>query len=89
MTQLTIISVGTLKEDYLRAAVGEYEKRLSAFCRVENVTVKEERIALPLRAQRGLDRRFVALVRNAQRNGRAVVNDMPGACQSRTVTEPQ
>ena len=44
MTQLTIISVGTLKEEYLRAAVAEYEKRLSAFCRVETVTVKEERI---------------------------------------------
>ena len=45
MTQLTVISVGTLKEDYLRAAVAEYEKRLSAFCRVENITLKEERIA--------------------------------------------
>lgn len=45
MTQLTIISVGTLKEDYLRAAVAEYEKRLSAFCRIENITLKEERIA--------------------------------------------
>lgn len=45
MTQLTVISVGSLKEDYLRAAVNEYEKRLSAFCRVENVTIKEEKIA--------------------------------------------
>ena len=45
MTQLTVISVGTLKEDYLRAAVAEYEKRLSAFCRVESVTIKEEKIA--------------------------------------------
>lgn len=44
MTQLTVISVGTLKEDYLRAAVAEYEKRLSAFCRVETVTLKEEKI---------------------------------------------
>lgn len=44
MTQLTIISVGSLKEGYLREAVGEYEKRLSSFCRVENITIKEERI---------------------------------------------
>ena len=34
MTQLTIISVGALKEEYLTRAVAEYEKRLSAFCRV-------------------------------------------------------
>ncbi len=45
MTQVTVISVGTLKEDYLSRAVAEYEKRLSAFCRVENVNLKEERIA--------------------------------------------
>jgi 23S rRNA (pseudouridine1915-N3)-methyltransferase len=44
MTQLTVISVGTLKEDYLTAAVREYEKRLSAFCRVESITLREERI---------------------------------------------
>lgn len=45
MKQVTIISVGTLKEDFLRDAAAEYEKRLSAFCRVENVNLKEERIA--------------------------------------------
>ena len=44
MTQLTVISVGTLKEDYLTAAVREYEKRLSTFCRVESITLREERI---------------------------------------------
>lgn len=44
MTQVTIISVGTLKEDYLTRAVAEYEKRLSSFCRVENINLKEERI---------------------------------------------
>ncbi len=45
MTQLTFITVGTLKEDYLVRAVAEYEKRLSGFCRVETVQLKEERIA--------------------------------------------
>ena len=44
MKQITIISVGTLKEEFLRDAAAEYEKRLSAFCRVENVNLKEERI---------------------------------------------
>lgn len=45
MTSVTVISVGTLKEDYLVRAVAEYEKRLSAFCRVENINLREERIA--------------------------------------------
>ena len=45
MVHLTIISVGTLKEDYLTAAVSEYEKRLSGFCRIQNICLKEERIA--------------------------------------------
>ena len=45
MQQLTIISVGSLKEDFLRGAAAEYEKRLSSFCRVENINLKEERIA--------------------------------------------
>lgn len=45
MTQLTVISVGSLKEDYLVRAVAEYEKRLSCFCRVENIPLREERIA--------------------------------------------
>ena len=45
MTRLTIISVGTLKEDYLARAIAEYTKRLSAYCRVEEVNLREERIA--------------------------------------------
>ncbi len=44
MTQITVISVGTLKEDYLRVGVEEYKKRLSAFARVDEVNIKEERI---------------------------------------------
>ena len=44
MIKLTIVTVGTLKEDYLRAAVSEYEKRLSQYARVENINIKEETI---------------------------------------------
>ena len=44
MIRLTVISVGSLKESYLSAAVAEYEKRLSAFCRIENIELKEARI---------------------------------------------
>lgn len=44
MTQLTLITVGTLKEAYLKDAEREYEKRLSQYARVEEVNIKEERI---------------------------------------------
>lgn len=38
------ITVGTLKEGYLRDAAEEYEKRLGGFCRFENIQLKEERL---------------------------------------------
>ena len=44
MSQLTLITVGTLKEAYLKDAEREYEKRLSQYARVEEVNIKEERI---------------------------------------------
>ena len=44
MTYITVVSVGTLKEDYLRAAVEEYKKRLSAYAKVEEICLKEEPI---------------------------------------------
>ena len=45
MANLTVISVGTLKEKYLIDAVDEYKKRLSAYARVEEINIKEERIS--------------------------------------------
>ena len=45
MANITIISVGTLKESYLKDAVSEYKKRLSQYARVDEVNIKEERIA--------------------------------------------
>ena len=44
MVKITIISVGTLKEDYLRDAISEYKKRLSQYARVEEINIKEEAI---------------------------------------------
>ena len=45
MAILTIITVGTLKEDYLKEAVAEYKKRLSQYARVEEINIKEEKIS--------------------------------------------
>lgn len=44
MVNITIVSVGTLKESYLRDACAEYKKRLSQFARVDEVNIKEEAI---------------------------------------------
>ena len=45
MANITIITVGTLKEEYLRSAVDEYKKRLSQYAKLEEINIKEERIA--------------------------------------------
>ncbi len=44
MPKITIISVGTLKESYLKEAVEEYKKRLSAYAALEEISIKEETI---------------------------------------------
>lgn len=44
MMNVKFITLGTLKESYLREAAAEYEKRLGAFCRFEMIQLKEERL---------------------------------------------
>ena len=44
MISVKIISTGTLKEDYLRAAVAEYAKRLSGYCKFSEVVLKEAKL---------------------------------------------
>ena len=44
MATLTLISVGTLKEAYLKEAVNEYKKRISTYARVDEISLKEETI---------------------------------------------
>ena len=42
MVQITLITVGSLKEGYLRDAFSEYKKRLSQYARVDEINIKEE-----------------------------------------------
>ena len=44
MLTMRVITVGTLKEAYWREAAEEYRKRLSAFCRLEEVQLREARL---------------------------------------------
>ena len=45
MLRIKLITVGTLKESYLREVVREYEKRLGAYAKVEILELKEGRVA--------------------------------------------
>ena len=40
--KITIITVGKLKEKYLKDAVAEYSKRLSKYCKLEIIEVADE-----------------------------------------------
>jgi len=41
--RVTIISVGKIKEKYLKDAISEYSKRLSAYCQLSHVEVADEK----------------------------------------------
>lgn len=44
MLKVTVIYVGTIKEKYLTDAVFEYEKRLSTYCTINNICIKDEKL---------------------------------------------
>lgn len=44
MRTINIVCVGNLKEKYLREAVSEYEKRLSAYCKLKITEVNEYKL---------------------------------------------
>lgn len=41
--KITIITVGKIKEKYLRDAISEYSKRLSKYCKMEIIEVADEK----------------------------------------------
>lgn len=41
--KITVISVGKIKEKYLRDAIAEYSKRLSRYCKLEILEVADEK----------------------------------------------
>ena len=44
MFNINLITVGKLKEDYLRMACAEYQKRLQAFCNLKIIEIDEYRL---------------------------------------------
>ena len=41
--KITLITVGKIKEKYLKAAIAEYSKRLSRYCKLEIIEVADEK----------------------------------------------
>jgi 23S rRNA (pseudouridine1915-N3)-methyltransferase len=41
MMRITVLAIGKLKEKYFRDACAEYEKRLSAFCKLDIIEIDE------------------------------------------------
>lgn len=41
--KITVLTVGKMKEKYLRDAIAEYSKRLSRYCRLEIIEVADEK----------------------------------------------
>ena len=52
MLNIKIICVGTLRENYLRDACKEYEKRLNAYCKLTTVELKDDKKLLPALADK-------------------------------------
>lgn len=44
MQQITLISVGKIKERYINEGITEYEKRLRPFCKIDSIQLKPEGI---------------------------------------------
>lgn len=47
MLDITLVCSGNLKEKYLREAAGEYEKRLSGYCRFNTIELRDGAPILP------------------------------------------
>ena len=72
MTDVFIIAVGNEKEEYYRAAIDEYAKRISAFARVTVREIKEKR--LPERAAAG------ETARALDEEGKDILASLPKNC---------
>lgn len=52
--KITVISVGKIKEKYLKDAINEYSKRLSSYCNLNHIEVSDEKAPETLSAKEAL-----------------------------------
>lgn len=60
---ITIVAVGKIKEDFLKKACAEYEKRLSRFCKLSIIELPDE----PMREQPSVAEREAVLKKEGMR----------------------
>ena len=75
MIGITLITVGRLKEKFYTAAIEEYSKRLSAYCRFEVIEVKDEKTPenpSPAEKQAVLDREAQRIIEKLPKNAKII-----------------
>ena len=85
MLSIRLICVGKLKERYFAEAVAEYEKRLSAFCRLELIELPEERLSerpSPAEIDAALEREAQLIEKKLLKDGMLVCLCVEGTQQS-------
>ena len=85
MLSVNIICVGKLKEKYWTQAVGEYEKRLKAFCKFKITEIDEEKIAdNPNKSQINavLEKEVKRILKNTGRGNQVIALCIEGASVS-------
>ncbi|MDN6196054.1 MAG: 23S rRNA (pseudouridine(1915)-N(3))-methyltransferase RlmH [Atopostipes suicloacalis] len=71
--KITIISVGKLKEKYLKAGIAEYSKRLKAYAKIKIIEVKDEP------ASQNLSKKEIEQVKKTE--GKRIINKIPKRAQ--------
>ena len=79
--KITIISVGKIKEKYLNDAINEYEKRISKFAKIENITLPDEET--PANASKAIESQIIdteskRIIKVIPKNSFVVVLDIKG-----------
>ncbi|KJF26340.1 23S rRNA (pseudouridine(1915)-N(3))-methyltransferase RlmH [Clostridium aceticum] len=78
---ITIISVGKIKEKYLKLGIDEYSKRLSRYCKLNFVEVPDEKAPenlSPAEEESVKDREGESIIKNIKEGMYVVVLDLKG-----------
>lgn len=78
---ITIISVGKLKEKYLKQAVEEYSKRLQRYCKLDIIELNDEKTpdnASPKEEQQIKEKEGQAILKSIKDNSFVIALDLKG-----------
>ncbi len=86
--KISIACVGKIKEKYLNAGIDEFSKRLTPFCKLEVLSINEERMPenpAPAEKQQVLERETQRLLAIIPQNSYVILLDVAG----RQISSPQ